>query len=164
MNAKSYNQTIDSIADRLFRFVVKNLNKDVETARDIVQNSLEVLWKNKAAVPFEKAKAYLFQVAYHQIIDVYRKQGRLLYVDNHHENDLSISPDLNDQREIMHRVLQTLPSMQRSMIMLKDYEGYSYAEIANILEVNEGQVKINIFRARKKLKALILSPQQNAAK
>jgi RNA polymerase sigma-70 factor (ECF subfamily) len=50
------------------------------------------------------------------------------------------------------------------MILLKDYEGYSYAEIANILEVNEGQVKINIFRARKKLKALILSPQQNAAK
>lgn len=163
MNAKSYNQAVNDYSDRLFRFILKNLNKDVETARDIVQNCFEALWKNKEKVDVAKAKPYLFQVAHNQVVDVYRKSGRMLYVENYKENDLSTLPEENDQREIMHRALQTLPTMQRSMMLLKDYEGYSYAEIANILEVNEGQVKINLFRARKKLKEIISSPQNKEA-
>lgn len=163
MNPKSYNQAVNDYSDRLFRFVLKNLNKDVETARDIVQNCFEALWKKRADVAPAKAKPFLFQVAHNQIVDVYRKSGRMLYVENYKENDLSISPSQNDQREIMHRALQTLPSIQRSMMLLKDYEGYSYAEIAKMLSVTEGQVKINLFRARKKLKELISSPQNKKA-
>lgn len=163
MNAKSYNQAVNDYSDRLFRFILKNLNKDVETSRDIVQNCFEALWKNKGKVEPLKAKSYLFQVAHNQIIDVYRKSGRMLYVENYAESDLKSSAETNDAKEIMHRALQTLPSLQRSMMLLKDYEGYSYSEIANILGINVGQVKINLFRARKKLKELLLSPQNKKA-
>lgn len=163
MNAKSYNQAVNDYSDRLFGFVLKNLNRDVETARDIVQNCFEALWKKKDSVAIAKAKPFLFQVAHNQIVDVYRKSGRMLYVENYNENDLSILPEDNDQKEIMHRALQTLPSMQRSMMLLKDYEGYSYAEIADMLKVKEGQVKINLFRARKKLKELLTTPLNKKA-
>ncbi len=163
MNSKSYNQAVKDYSDRLFRFILKNLSKDVETARDIVQNCYEALWKNKANVEVSKAKSYLFQVAHNQIIDVYRKSGRMLYVENYHENAISDAPKTNDQKEIMHKVLEQLPSLQRSMILLKDYEGYSYAEIAEIINVTEGQVKINLFRARRKLKEIIQSPKKTKA-
>jgi RNA polymerase sigma-70 factor (ECF subfamily) len=155
MNSKSYNQAVKDYSDRLFGFVLKNLNKDVETARDIVQNCFEALWNKRSDVSADKAKSFLFQVAHNQVVDVYRKSGRMLYVANYHENAISDAPSTNDNKEIMHKALETLPSMQRSMILLKDYEGYSYAEIAKIIQVTEGQVKINLFRARKKLKELI---------
>jgi RNA polymerase sigma-70 factor (ECF subfamily) len=159
MNSKSYNQAVKDYADRLFGFILKNLNKDVETARDIVQNCYEALWNKRADVPSAKAKSYLFQVAHNQIVDVYRKGGRMLYVADYHENAISQTPKTNEHKEIMHKLLAELPTLQRSMILLKDYEGYSYAEIAEIINVTEGQVKINLFRARKKLKEFLNSPQ-----
>ncbi len=163
MNSKSYNQAVQDYSDRLYRFIIKNLNKDVETARDIVQNCFESLWKKRKDVSPEKVKSFLFQVAHNQIIDVYRKSGRMLYVENYHENALSDAPRTNDTKELMHKVLEQLPSIQRSMILLKDYEGYSYAEIAEIIQVSEGQVKINLFRARKKIKNLLKSNQNTQA-
>ncbi len=163
MNIKSYNQAVKDFSDRLLRFILKNLNKDVETARDIVQNCYEALWKNKDNVSNEKIKSFLFQVAHNQVIDVYRKSGRMLYVEDYHENALSTVASVNDHKEIMHRALTLLPTLQRSMILLKDYEGYSYTEIAEIINVTEGQVKINLFRARKKLKEIIQSPQKSKA-
>jgi RNA polymerase sigma-70 factor (ECF subfamily) len=163
MNAESYNQAINDFADRLMRFILKNINKDVETARDIVQNCFEALWKNKDNVEVAKCKSYLFTVAHNQIVDVYRKSGRVLYVENYHENEIRTDAPINDNKEIMHRALLILPTLQRSMVLLKDYEGYSYAEIANILNVTEGQVKINLFRARKKMKEMIYSPKTKRA-
>ncbi len=163
MNLKSYNQAVNDYSDRLFGFVLKNLNKDVETARDIVQNCFEALWNKRADVSTDKAKSYLFQVAHNQVIDVYRKSGRMLYVEDYHENVISDTPSTNDYKEIMHKVLAQLPTLQRSMVLLKDYEGYSYAEIAKITNVTEGQVKINLFRARKKLKDLLNSSKNKKA-
>ena len=87
----------------------------------------------------------------------------MLYVENHQENELQVAAQNNDHKELMHRVLASLPSLQRSMMLLKDYEGYSYAEIANILSITEGQVKINLFRARKKMKDLLQTPQNTNA-
>ena len=163
MNTKSYNKAVNDYSDRLFGFILKNLNKDVETARDIVQNCFEALWNKKADVSSDKAKSYLFQVAHNQIVDVYRKGGRMLYVEEYHENAISDTPKTNDHKEIMHKVLAELSTLQRSMILLKDYEGYTYAEIAKIIDVTEGQVKINLFRARKKLKEIISSNQNKKA-
>jgi len=163
MNSKSYNQAVKDYSDRLYGFILKNLNKDVETAKDIVQNCFEALWNKRADVPSAKAKSYLFQVAHNQIVDVYRKGGRMLYVEDYHENAISNAPATNEHKEIMHKVLLELPTPQRSMVLLKDFEGYSYAEIAQIINVTEGQVKINLFRARKKLKEIISSSQNKKA-
>ena len=163
MNTKSYNQAVTDYSDRLLRFILKNLHKDMETARDIVQNCYEALWKNRENVMKEKAKSFLFQVAHNQVVDVYRKSGRILLVEDYHENALTHHDVNNDAKEILHAALLRLSVHQRSMILLKDYEGYSYAEIAHILNTNESQVKINLFRARKKLKDIILEPQKSKA-
>jgi RNA polymerase sigma-70 factor (ECF subfamily) len=56
---------------------------------------------------------------------------------------------------MLDNALSQLNEIQRSAILLRDYEGYSYSEIGEILEINESQVKIQIFRGRKKLQNII---------
>ncbi len=60
-------------ADNVFRFIVKNLRHE-EDAKDIVQTAFEKLWRNIETVNVEKSKAFLFTVAYHQMIDHIRKR------------------------------------------------------------------------------------------
>ncbi|HEY8956152.1 RNA polymerase sigma factor, partial [Chitinophaga sp.] len=86
MTEKEYNKCVDLYSDNLFRFIVKNL-EHAEDARDVVQNSFEILWKHCQDVPFEKAKSYLFTVGYHNMIDHVRKVKRITLVDQFKDED-----------------------------------------------------------------------------
>ena len=52
----------------------------------------------------------------------------------------------------MRQLISQLPEKQRSCIQLRDVEGKSYRDIAEILDITEQQVKVNIFRARQNIK------------
>lgn len=152
MTTSEYNEIVDECADGVFRFIVKHL-KNEEDARDVVQNAFEVLWKNHEDIRAEKAKSYLFSTAYHNMIDFIRKYKRMDYVEQMDEgaNGETVETQV-DLKEILNRALDKLPEVQKSVVLLRDYEGYSYEEIGEILELNESQVKVYIFRARKALK------------
>mgnify|MGYP002152686501 CR=1 FL=1 len=81
-----------------------------------------------------------------------KKQGNFDEVD---ARKLAHSRQYSDLNEILHEALNTLPEKQKSVILLRDYEGYSYQEIGEITEMSESQVKVYIFRARKALKNYI---------
>ncbi|MDD4109094.1 MAG: RNA polymerase sigma factor [Prolixibacteraceae bacterium] len=152
MTTEEYNQSVDLYSDRLYRFVLKNLN-DIQKAEDIVQDSYEKLWRNVKNVNSEKVKSYLFTTAYHTMIDRLRKDNRSTLSDKipetSHENNYS------DLSEILQEALTRLPEIQRTVILLRDYEGYSYKEIGEITNLNESQVKVYIYRARVFLKMYI---------
>ena len=57
-----------------------------------------------------------------------------------------------DRIALVRRLIDRLPEKQRSCMQLREFEGKSYKEIAQILGVTEEQVKINIFRARQSIK------------
>jgi RNA polymerase sigma-70 factor (ECF subfamily) len=67
--------------------------------------------------------------------------------------------DYSDLKEILDMAVGKLPEIQRSVILLRDYEGYSYEEIGNITNLKESQVKVYIYRARVFLKKYIVSPE-----
>jgi RNA polymerase sigma-70 factor (ECF subfamily) len=71
------------------------------------------------------------------------------------EEKYSHSRQYSDLSEILNEALQKLNEVQRSVIMLRDYEGYSYDEIGEITGLSESQVKVYIFRARVLLKNYI---------
>ena len=75
-------------------------------------------------------------------------------VHAHYESLLGGDPDVN---EILHKTVASLPEAQRTAILLRDYEGYSYQEIGDITGQTEAQVKTNIFRARTALRNVIKS-------
>ena len=154
MTAKEYNQTVDLYADNIYRFVLKNL-KDSEKAKDIVQESFERLWVNKGKVENSKVKSYLFTIAYRLIIDETRNKKRQLEANVNYETETTNT--YNDLNEILHRAIEQLPEDQKSVVLLRDYEGYSYAEIGEITGLNESQVKVYIYRARLFLKQYIVA-------
>lgn len=155
MTRAEYNQCVDVHADAVYRFIVKNLRHE-DAARDVVQDAFEKVWRHVGDVHFDQAKSYLFSVAYRTMIDHLRKARYQEDIDTmpleRHEytNDTAV-----DLPEILEEALGKLPELQRSVIMLRDYEGYSYKEIGEITQLTESQVKVYIFRARKALKKFI---------
>ena len=159
MTVEEYNRAVDAYADNLFRFVVKNL-KNEAMASDVVQDTFEKLWVKLEDVSGLKVKTYLFTSAYHTMIDYIRKEKRYADADPATMNDGSESGHYSDLAEILERAVQNLPEDQKAVVMLRDYEGYSYREIAEITKLSEAQVKVYIYRARVYLKNYIGSMEQ----
>jgi len=155
MTAEDYNDCVKLYADGLYRFMLKSTRRQ-EDARDLVQSSFAKLWEHRAEVNALKSKSYLFTIAYHNMIDLNRKNSRLEFresLPDHYESRPS-NPRL---KEVLDKALGRLNERQRSLVLLKDYEGYSYEEIAEITGLNAGQVKITLHRARLQLKEWLVS-------
>lgn len=116
---------------------------------------LKKLWVKVGEVSFEKSKPYLFSIAYHTMIDLIRKEKRLVGMEAAPSEDMSHSEHYSDINELLHRAVQQLPEIQRNVLLLRDYEGYSYEKIGEITGLNESQVKVYIYRARVFLKTYI---------
>lgn len=158
MTVSDYNSCVDSFSDGIYRFVLKNL-RDIDLSHDIVQESFMKLWIKRKDVDAKKAKSYLFTTAYHTLIDHVRKNKRNTQLDNLENIPGETYNDYSDLKEILNEAVDKLPEIQRSVILLRDYEGYSYEEIGDITNLTESQVKVYIYRARVFLKKFIVSPE-----
>lgn len=157
MTIAEYNQCIDRFSDHVYRFIVKNI-RDEDDARDVVQDAFEKVWMKAADIQFEKAKSYLFTTAYRLMLERIRKKNRHTDIDNTLRvvAGSEAKPEF-DLKKVLNEALARLPEIQRSVIMLRDYEGYSYEEIGQITGLNESQVKVYIFRARVALKNYLVA-------
>lgn len=151
MTEEAYNHCVELHADNLYRFILKNI-KDEDKASDIVQDAYEKMWRYKDGVGPDKAKSYLFTTAYHVLVDTVKKDQRQVPFELHTPKDYYTDSQYSDLNEILHRALDQLPPDQKMVLMLRDYEGYSYEEIEKITGLSESQVKVYIYRARVFLK------------
>jgi len=159
MTDKEYNECVSLYADNVYRFILKNLRHE-EDARDVVQTAYEKLWRNRDMVENGKSKSYLFTVAYNQMIDHIRKNKRMAYRDDFSgDTQVESQPVSRDAKKILNEALNRLNETQRSLVMLKDYEGYSYEEIGKIMNLNESQVKVYLHRARLTLKSYLVNKE-----
>lgn len=158
MTEKEYNQCVNQYADNVYRFIVKNLRHE-EDSRDIVQTAFEKLWRNRETVETEKSKSYLFTVAYNQMIDHIRKNKRIQLKDEFAEDGRVQQATNSNLKKALMEALNRLNETQKSLVMLKDYEGYSYEEIGVIMGLNESQVKVYLHRARLTLRNYLVSPE-----
>lgn len=155
MTLKEYNNAVDLYADNLYRFILKNC-RDEEMAQDVVQDSFEKMWIKMEQVNGEKARSYLFTTGYHTMLDILKKDKRLTGLNETREEGHNHNEQYSDIREVLQDALERLPEIQRSVIMLRDYEGYSYEEIGEITGLTESQVKVYIYRARMSLKRYLV--------
>lgn len=158
MTEREYNECVNQYADNVYRFILKNLRHE-EDARDIVQTAFEKLWRNRESVESGKSKSYLFTVAYNQMIDHIRKHKRVQLKEEFREEVRVEHKSVNDLRKTLMEALDRLNETQRSLVMLKDYEGYSYEEIGKITGLNESQVKVYLHRARLTLRNYLVSKE-----
>ncbi len=154
MTIADYNQAVDAWADALYRFSLKNLGNTM-SAQDIVQDCYEKLWIHRNQVDSLKVKAWLFTTAHHSMIDGIRKLRKEILVESRKFSENISEQGYSDVQEILNRAVDQLPEIQKSVLLLRDYEGYSYREIGEITGLSEAQVKVYIYRSRIFLKNYI---------
>jgi len=160
MTAAIFNEWVNQYADAVYRFILKNLRHE-EDARDIVQTAYEKLWVNREKVTPETVKSYLFTIAYNLMIDHLRKSRRIDYTDQFKAEPIVQPAKGKEMQQLLHEALELLSPRSRSLILLKDYEGYSYEEIGKITGLNSGQVRVTLHRARLKLRDYLVSVEKN---
>jgi RNA polymerase sigma factor (sigma-70 family) len=156
MTDREYNDCVTLYADNVYRFILKNLRRE-DDAKDVVQSAFEKLWKNRGRVDAVKSKSYLFTIAYHQMIDQLRKEKRIELKSVFREEAIVSDRPIHPLKKTLEVALARLNETQRSLVLLKDYEGYSYLEIGQITGLTESQVKVYLHRARIQLKNYLVS-------
>ena len=155
MTEREYNECVGTYADNVYRFILKNLRHE-EDARDVVQTAFEKMWRHREQVDAARSKSYLFTVAYHPMIDHIRKVKRIQLKEELNENSRVQDKPGNNLKKVLEDALARLSETQRSLVLLKDYEGYSYEEIGKITGLSESQVKVYLHRARVQLKEYLV--------
>lgn len=154
MTVAEYNQCVDSYSDSLYRFILKHI-KDEDVAKDIVQDTYEKVWRKVNDIESTNAKSYMFTAAHHTLVDYTRKAKKQGVFTESIEENLKHEKHYSDIKTVLNMALDKLPDIQKSVVLLRDYEGYDYAEIGKITNLTESQVKVYIFRARAALKNYI---------
>ncbi|MEO9144153.1 MAG: RNA polymerase sigma factor [Ginsengibacter sp.] len=158
MTEKEFNECVNLYADNVYRFILKNLRHE-EDAKDVVQASFEKMWINREKVENGRSKSYLFTVAYHQMIDLIRKNKRIKLEEDFSSSTKTTREPHHQIKKILNDALYRLNETQRSLVLLKDYEGYSYGEISEITSLSISQVKVYLHRARIQLKEYLVKPE-----
>lgn len=146
------------LKDKLFRLALR-ITFDRAEAEDVVQDTMIRVWnKREEWTQFGSIEAYCLTVAKNLAIDRSQKkeaQNVELTPEMEEESEISGPYDQlvnNERMSIIHRLINELPEKQRLIMQLRDIERESYKEIAKILNLTEEQVKVNLFRARQKVK------------
>jgi len=145
--------------NQLYRLALR-ITLNPQEAEDIVQDTLIKVWNRRDSWDeIDSIEAFSMTVCRNLALDVIKKKER----QNASLDDMPFErPDSKhdpltelvhkDNLDRIRRVMDQLPEVQRTCMQLRDFEGLSYKEIATTLDIPEGQVKINIFRARQEVK------------
>lgn len=150
MNRKNYNIAVNDYSERIFRYAFK-WTKSEDLSKDIVQEVFERLWKNRKKVEELKVKSWLFTTAHNLLVN-FSKKKKLISTEDLVYKEPYFNENKYELQDLLEVALSTLPTIQKSILLLRDSEGYDYKEIGDVLNLNESQVKVYLFRARKKVK------------
>lgn len=153
MTRTEYNDNVKSWSGNVLRFAVWSC-KDMMRSEDAVQEAFAKLWEQRENISVEKGLGFLLTVARRYLIDCFRHDAVVTRV---HEELSKNSETVTENRatglsDEMLNALNQLPEIQRSIMQLRDVEGYSYKEIAEMLKISDQQVQVYLFRARVNMK------------
>ena len=168
MKKISFRNDVLPLKNELFRLALRITLNRVE-AEDVVQETMIKVWNRRDRWDeLESIEAFCLTICRNIAIDKTRKaenQNQSL-ADEHDAPDHSYSSNPEEQAmqqdrvRLVRRLIDNLPEKQRSVMQLRDIEGKSYKEIAQILAISEEQVKINIFRARQTIKQKFIETEK----
>lgn len=162
MQEISFRNDILPLKDKLFRLALR-ITFDRAEAEDIVQETMIRVWNKRTEwTQFGSVEAYCLTVARNLAIDRSElKDAQTVELSPEMEQtDTTSNPyerlASKERMALIHRLIGRLPEKQRTAMQLRDIEGKSYKEIALLLDMTEEQVKVNLFRARQKVKQQFL--------
>ena len=168
MKKISFRNDVLPLKNELFRLALRiTLNR--AEAEDVVQETMIKVWnKREHWDEIDNIEAFCLTICRNISLDKMKKaenQNQSLErlrvgsgMEGHDAPDSSYTSNPEEQAmqrdriQLIRQLIDHLPEKQRSCMQLRDFEGKSYKEIAQVLGISEEQVKINIFRARQTIK------------
>lgn len=150
MTTKEYNHCVRHLGDDLYRFALRYANLSA-AAEDAVQDVFADLWERRSEVESEGARGWLIRALYRRLVDMHRHEEVVRNAQVAQENEYR-QHETFELKDALAHALATLPEQQRMLVLLRDLEGYEYAEMAQMTGLSEQQVGVYLFRARKQLK------------
>jgi len=161
MQVEEFNQLVMKMRDKMYRLALRVV-KNEEEAHDVVQDSFVKVWKKREKLAeIENKEAYCMTIARNMGIDKLR--GRKMTttdIDEQYDLEAKVA---DPERQLVAKqelglvmdIVNALPENHRTVIQLRDIEGYTYKEIAEMTGYNIQKVKVYLHRARTKLKQQI---------
>lgn len=163
MQPEKYDVLFGEYKQRLYRFALR-IMRDPLLAEDVVQEVHVKCWQNRTTVEaIENPGAWMMRVTKNLCIDKIRAQRSTTDLDAVTYSVKANDPvpdraaEMNDMMEVLKAMVETLPPKQKLVFHLREIEGMQYKEISDILNITVDEVKINLFRARQKVKEKLLS-------
>lgn len=157
MSRKLYHNTILSVSDGMYRYAL-SIVQDAEMAKDVVQDCLTKIWSLRDELSqIEKVNAWAFRMVRNRCIDVLRS-NKYTHIDEKvvsmwHTGTAEAAIVSEDTMVWVGEIIKTLPAKQQEIFHLREIEEMSYQEIAETCGITVSDVKVNIHRARKSVKA-----------
>ena len=150
------------LKNKLFRFALSILG-DEDMAKDIVQETMIKTWEKRMELnQIKNLEAWCMTMTRNFALDKLRsKHHKTMGLESSFDQEIiERSPyqltEMNNTMEAIDEIVHSLPLKQKESFQLRDVEGFSYQEISEITGYNLNDVKVNIFRARKTIKAILL--------
>lgn len=154
LDIPDFNKAVELYSDKLYAYMLRLVNNKDE-AKDWTQEAFTILWEHRNSCDPSKVKSFLFTTAYRKMIDNYRRNK----VHEGYTRTLNTGTQTIDKsfenRQLINLAFAELSVQQRSIVMLRDQEGYDYQSIADVAGMSMANVKINLFRARKQMKVVL---------
>lgn len=165
MTAKDFKIQVLPLSNKLLRFAIQFL-KDEEQAKDVVQDVFLKLWqKREELAKVENIEAFAMRMTRNRCLDMIRSNRSVPVEDTkiRHLSEERLDPDremdLSEAAQLVRNVIGTLPELQRQVIWLRDIEQLDYEEIVGITEIEVNALRVNLSRARKKVRDELLKHQ-----
>lgn len=164
MDQDDYCRTVRAIKDRVYSYAVYLLG-DREDAKDIAQEALVRLWEHRETIPeTNSARAWTLRTTHNLAIDRMRGRHSRRSID---DDVLAYAPDpgpgpeaqmlVREAGSTIVRALGQLSEADRAVLILRESQGLRYEEIANILDIPLGTLKVRLHRARQRLREALLA-------
>lgn len=159
MSKELFDTRIMPIHDKMYRYALSIL-KSPDNAHDVVQECLIKIWKKRQMIStIDNPESWAMRITRNQCYDwVKVNRYNLLQVEKSDQADISSADQelLFKDREVwLNKIIDNLPAKHREIFHLREIEELAYQEIADILSLTLGEVKISLFRTREKIKELI---------
>lgn len=167
MQTVEFKEKVLPLSRKMMRFADRFL-KNSDEAQDVVQEVFLKLWQKKDALhTIENIEAFAMRMTYNQCIDTVRKK-RMYAMNEKTEKTLESNGnsetdrlEWSDTAGQIKKLIMQLPEQQQTTILLRDVENYEYNEIAEITGLTENALRVNLSRARKKVKDELLKIWKN---
>ncbi|MBW8361904.1 MAG: sigma-70 family RNA polymerase sigma factor [Kaistella sp.] len=156
MTHETFRDTVFCLKDEMYRFA-KRFVMSSDEAEDVVQDLMLKFWQKKEELAnFGSLKSYALKSVKNECLNRLRHHDvKMGFADFQVYRSERYQMDTNNLKEQILQFINALPEKQKAVIHLKDVEEYEVKEIAEVLEMEENAVRVNLMRARQKIKEQI---------